>query len=270
MNRRADLESWRREAAEPFTGWDFSHIASRFREEEPPWSYEAMAREALRGARVALDLGTGGGERLASLGDAFPHLTVATESYAPNVSVAARRLRPLGAHVVAYGPDLDGPQTTGVQDRAALLPFRDGSLDAVLDRHEAYDARDVARVLAPGGVFVTQQMDGRSYGDLLGRFGVAPQWPGVTLEDLSEEVRRIGLSIEEARSWWGTVEFGDVGALVYWLKAIPWMVPGFSVERFAPVLVELQRDLDRGRVLRFRQGRVLIRARKAVIARPTA
>lgn len=262
MSDDALLGALRREEAEPFSGWDFSHIGSRFREEKPPWSYGAMAREALQGARSALDLGTGGGERLASLSEAWPHLTVAIEAYPPNVSVAAQRLGPLGAHVVAYGLDPNGSPTSGVQDRAALLPFRDRSLDVVLDRHEAYDARDVARVLAPGGVFLTQQMDGRSYGDLLGRFGVAPQWPGVTVENLTEEITKVGLSIEEARSWWGTVEFGDVGALVYWLKAIPWMVPGFSVERLWPVLVELQRDLERQGVLRFGQGRVLIKARK--------
>jgi len=35
------------------------------------------------------------------------------------------------------------------------LPFRDGAFALVIDRHEAFNAREVARVLAPDGVFIT-------------------------------------------------------------------------------------------------------------------
>lgn len=262
MNESALIEAWRREEAAPFSGWDFSHIAGRFREDGPPWSYAAMAREALRGARSAVDLGTGGGEVLASLREAFPPLTVATEAYPPNVAVANRRLSPLGGRVVATSVESAGPSASVVQDRAAPVPFRDASFDVVLDRHEAYDAAEVARALTPGGAFLTQQVDGRSYADLLAHFGVSPQWPGVTLDDLRAELVGAGLVIEDARSWWGSTAFSDVGALVYYLKAIPWMVPGFSVQRFEPVLFQLQRELERSAELRFRAGRFVIRARK--------
>jgi SAM-dependent methyltransferase len=256
------LALWRREEAAPFTGWDFSYIAARRREERSPWSYEDEARSLLSKAGSAVDLGTGGGEVLASLSESFPRLTVATEAYPPNVGLAARRLTPLGARVVAYGLDLDGRPTSAVQDRAAALPFREASFDVVLSRHEAYDARDVARVLVPGGTFLTQQVDGRSLGDLTRRFGVAPQWPGVTVEHLSAELVGADLAIEDARSWWGTVSFSDVGALVYYLKAVPWTVPGFSVSRYEAVLLELQREVETAGTLRFGQGSVLIQASK--------
>lgn len=62
--------------------------------------------------------------------------------------------------------DRTGRLPSAVQDRAAALPFRDASFDVVLDRHEAYDPSDVARVLASGGVFLTQQVHGRSYAEL--------------------------------------------------------------------------------------------------------
>lgn len=262
MSNRALVESWRSEEATPFTGWDFAHIASRYREEAPPWSYDALAREALRGVRSALDLGTGGGEALASLGESFPPVMVAAEAYPPNVEVAARRLTPLGARVVAYDVGVNRPTSSVVQDRAATLPFRDEAFDLVLDRHEAYDAAEVARVLSPEGVFLTQQSDGRSHTDLLQPFGVSPQWPGVTLENLVPELVEAGFVVEDARSWWGTIAFSDVGALVYYLKAIPWLVPGFSASRFESVLLELQRELERDGELRFGEGRFIIRARK--------
>lgn len=177
---------------------------------------------------------------------------VATEAHPPNWVVARDRLAPSGASVVAYAAD----EVSGV------LPFRDGAFDAVLDRHEAYDAREVARVLAPGGVFLTQQVDGRSHADLLAWFGIEPQWPNVTVERLSADLARAGLDIEVARSWWGSISFTDVGALVYYLRAIPWEVPGFSVDRFTPELLGLQGRLDETGALRFSEGRFVIRARK--------
>jgi SAM-dependent methyltransferase len=252
MDEAVLIAAWSSEESQPFSGWDFRHLDRRYSEEKPPWSYEDLARDALRGARAAVDLGTGGGEVLARLADAFPGRMVATEAYPPNWAVARDRLAPAGASLVAYAAD----QTSSV------LPFQDASFDAVLDRHEAYDPREVARVLAPGGLFLTQQVHGRSHADLLGWFGTEPHWPNLTVDRLAADLVRAGLDIELARSWWGTISFLDVGALVYYLKAIPWEVPDFSVDRFRPELLGLQRRLDETGALRFDEGRFVIRARK--------
>jgi SAM-dependent methyltransferase len=249
----ADLiAAWSREESQPFTGWDFGYLRRRYSEEKPPWSYEDLAREVLRKSRSAVDLGTGGGEVLSTLADTFPGRMVATEAYPPNWTIARDRLAGSGAHVVAYAAD----------EPSSVLPFRDVSFDAVLDRHEAYDPREVARVLAPGGVFLTQQVDGRSHSDLLAWFGTAPHWPDVTLDRLAADLGRAGLDIELSRSWWGSISFADVGALVYYLRAIPWEVPDFSVGRFTPELLGLQRRLESTGSLRFSEGRFVIRARK--------
>ncbi|HTD63183.1 MAG TPA: class I SAM-dependent methyltransferase [Verrucomicrobiae bacterium] len=252
MDEAALIAAWSSEESQPFSGWDFGHLRGRYSEEKPPWSYEDLAREALRGAQSAVDLGTGGGEVLARLADAFPDCMVATEAYPPNWAVARERLAPGGASVVAYAAD----------EVSSVLPFRDGSFDAVLDRHEAYDAREVSRVLAPGGVFLTQQVHGQSHADLLGWFGTEPHWPDVTLDRLASDLVRAGLDIELARSSWGTISFLDVAALVYYLKAIPWEVPDFSVGRFRTELLGLQRRLDETGALRFNEGLFAIRARK--------
>ena len=252
MDEAVLIAAWSDEESQPFRGWDFAHLRRRYSEQKPPWSYDALARDVLRGSRTAVDLGTGGGEVLAQLADSFSGRVVATEAHRPNWAVARERLAPAGVSVVAYAAD----ETTSV------LPFGDATFDAVLDRHEAYDAREVARVLAPGGAFLTQQVDGRSHADLLGWFGTEPHWPGVTVDRLAADLVGAGLDIELARSWWGTISFFDVGALVYYLRAIPWEVPDFSVERFRPELLGLQRRLDEGGALRFDEGRFVIRARK--------
>lgn len=246
------MESWLREEAEPFSGWDFSHLREHWIEEDPPWSYAEMARSALGAASCAADLGTGGGERLAELADAFPPRMFATEAYLPNVAVAHHRLAPHGVVVVAYRSD----DVVG-----GVLPFRSGTMDAVLARHESYSAREVARVLASGGAFLTQQVHGRSLEDLRREFGVTRSLE-VTLERCVAELRAEGMSIERAQEWWGTSVFKDVGAVVRFLCAAPWEVPNFSVRRHEPVLRSMQRRLDLDHELRYRVGRFVIGARK--------
>jgi hypothetical protein len=83
----------------PIRGWDFSWLQGRAHETPPPWSYTGIVRAALEHARVSLDIDTGGGEFIERLAP-VPGFLVATEGYAPNVPVAARRLAPLGVAVV--------------------------------------------------------------------------------------------------------------------------------------------------------------------------
>lgn len=252
MASETSIQSWLQEEAAPFTGWDFSHIYNRWTEEHPPWPYDDLAREALSGARSAVDLGTGGGERLSKLADAFPEQIFATEAYPPNLQIARARLGPLGVTVVAY---------ESVDVLGGPLPFADDSLDAVLDRHESYDAREVARVLAPGGRFLTQQVDGRDKQDLLERFGLTPAFPQVALQPFAAAVEAAGLVVERAEEWWGNSVFTDVGALVYYVKATR-TVPDFSVARYESILRSLQAELTATGALRFRCGRFLLSARK--------
>jgi SAM-dependent methyltransferase len=243
-----------RRGAHPFRGWDFSHIHGRWTEAHQPWSYEDLARHALYGARSAVDLGTGGGERLSLLADVFPRRMFATEAYPPNASIAHDRLGPLGVTVVGYASAdvVGGP-----------LPFANGSLDAVLDRHESYNAREVARVLAPGGRFLTQQVDGRHQLDLHAAFGLTAAYPQVALGPFVAAAQAAGLLIERAEEWWGDSVFTDVGALVYYVKATR-TVPDFSVTRYEPVLRELDARLSASGGLIFRCGRFVLAARKPV------
>jgi hypothetical protein len=91
-------------------------------------------------------------------------MTVATEAWPPNVPIAAARLRPLGIPLVQdeCAPDNIGQDNT----ERGRLPFRDGAFALVANRHEAFLAAEVNRVLSPGGVFITQQTDFHSYDDL--------------------------------------------------------------------------------------------------------
>jgi hypothetical protein len=73
-----------------------------------------------------------------------------------------------------------------------------------------------------------------------------------------------GLTIVHTQEWSGQLSFLDVGAIVYYLKAVPWLVPGFSVESHLEYLLALQRRLEGGKSLAFVARKYLIEANKGL------
>ena len=217
-----------------------------------------MARRAAP-AGTMLDMGTGGGEWLAALSPR-PRRTVATEGWTPNVPVAARRLRPLGVAVVQDegAPDNMAGDTT---DRGRL-PFRDGAFGLVANRHEAFRAAEVARVLVSGGTFLTQQVDFRSYEDVHRIVGLdAPEQPESWLPLAMQQVRDAGLIVQAAVRGEERQEFRDIGAVVYYLRVVPWAVPGYRFEACAAAL-RAAHETAAMWPARFRQRRFLLVATK--------
>ena len=239
---------WKKDEQTPFSGWDFSYIRNRLKVENPPWGYRKEAKKLIKKATAVLDIGTGGGEVLPLLGP-FPKHTFATESWLPNVPVARKKLGPLGIKVIKT-------------DKSGKLPFVDKKFDLVLNRHSFYDEKEIFRVLKNGGKFLTQQVDGDNLKDLARGFGVKPQIKNWTLKIARNNLEKIGFKIEQAKEWSGNTEFKDVSAIVYSLKAIPWIVKGFSVDKYLPVLEKLQNKLNNGKRLIFITKRFLIKARK--------
>ena len=251
MNQGELIEIWKFEETAPFSGWDFSHLDGRMIEDQAPWSYSTRAAELMRQASSVLDLGTGGGERLLKLHNNWPAKVVATEDYTPNVRLATEHLAPFGVQVV------DAPVTD-----EGLSPFRDQEFDLVLNRHSGFNVKEVARILAKGGTFLTQQVHGLWAWDLIAAFDAKPQWPDAAPEKYLPRVKVAGLMVVEAREWSGRLSFTDVGAIVYYLKAVPWLIPGFSVETHLRYLLALQRRLNSGDGLTFVARKYLIEAYK--------
>jgi SAM-dependent methyltransferase len=245
------IESWKQEEQAPFTGWDFSHLDGRMIEAQAPWSYSTRAAELMHRSHSLLDMGTGGGERLLKLRERWPPKVVVTEDYPPNVRLASGRLCPLGVQVVHVSLEDD-----------LLMPFKNGEFDLVLNRHSGMNARDIGRILAPGGAFLTQQVHGLTIVDLIEAFDGAPRWPTSTPEKYLPQLEAAGLTIVDCREWSGPLAFTDVGAIVYYLKAVPWLVDGFSVDTHLEYLQKLQRRLEAGEELTFTNRRYLIEAHK--------
>jgi SAM-dependent methyltransferase len=251
MSLDAAIEAWKREEQQPFSGWDFSYLDGRMIEDQAPWSYSSRAAELLRQSSSVIDLDTGGGERFLALRADWPRKVVATEHYPPNLKLATERLAPFGVQV------LDVRLTD-----TGLVPLADGEFDLVLNRHAGFNAEEVARILAPGGVFLSEQIHGLWAYDLLAAFDAKPQWPQDTLEEDVPRLEAAGLTIVNAQDWSGRLCFTDVGAIVYYLKAVPWLVPGFSVETHSHYLRMLQRRLESGSGLVFVARKYLVEAHK--------
>jgi len=132
------------ESRAQITGWDFSVIDQYYTQEDPPWDYRQEILSRLRSDMQILDMDTGGGEFLLTLGHPYDKTSV-TEAYAPNVALCRRTLSPLGIRV----EEADGEGS---------LPFADGEMDMILNRNGSWNAQEAFRVLKPGGFFITQQL----------------------------------------------------------------------------------------------------------------
>lgn len=233
-------------------GWDFSWLEGRATEQRPSWGYARAMAGRLGEARAALDIQTGGGEVLAAA-PKLPPVTVATESWPPNIARATALLHPLGAVVVA---DADEPP----------LPFGDAAFDLVVSRHPVTTWwEEIARVLAPGGTYFSQQVGPASVFELV-EFFLGPQPPEVRRgrdpEDARAAAEAAGLEVVDVRLERLRTEFFDIGAVVYFLRRVIWMVPGFTVERYRPQLAALHRKIGEEGPFLAHTTRFLIEARK--------
>lgn len=241
------------DAEQPFAGWDFAYLADtgRMASEPLPWSYASVVLPHLRRVRAALDMGTGGGELLALLRP-FPPRMCATEGYAPNVPIARARLEPLDVAVYAIGDD-------------DLLPFADAeSFDLVINRHESYAPGEVARVLRPGGRFITQQVgvdNDVRLNELLGIAHDVP-WQHWRLATARAQLETAGFRVSEAREAFPNTRFYDIGAVAYYLNAVPWQAPGFSVPGHRDALRRIHQLIEREGHLEVANHRFFLVAQK--------
>ncbi|WFE40107.1 class I SAM-dependent methyltransferase [Micromonospora sp. WMMD998] len=237
-------------ATAPVEGWGFSWLAGRATEERPPWGYARLVGARLAAARAALDIDTGGGEVLAEA-PAPPPLLVATEAWPPNVPVARRNLRRVGASVVR------------VADRPPL-PFRDAVFDLVVSRHPVDTWWDeVARVLRPGGSYLSQQIGPGTVRELSEAIlGPLPPPAHRHPERAVADAEAAGLTVVDLRTATLRTVFHDIGAVVWFLRKVVWTVPGFTVERHRPALRRLDERIRAEGPFVAHARRLLIEARR--------
>ena len=240
-----------KQADEPFSGWDFSFISGtgRMKNDLLSWSYGSIAISLIQNSKSMLDMGTGGGEFLSKLLP-FPASVYATESYKPNVSIAKERLTPLGVKVVEIDDDSN-------------LPFETGQFDLIINQHESFSAKEVRRIISKEGLYLTQQVGGLDCKEINEnlRIPINEEYKDWNLNVASNEIQENDFEVLKSIEEFPIQRFYDIGALLYYLKAIPWQVPGFEIEKFKDELYSIHKMIEEKGYFDVKQHRFMILAK---------
>ncbi len=218
-------------------GWDFSHIEGRYKEYPLPWDYKTVIHKYLGTTDRLLDIDTGGGEFLMTLGHP-QNLTYATEGYSPNVELCRRVFS-------------ETEITFAEMSDYKRMPFPDETFDIVINRHGTYVAEEIYRVLKKGGLFITQQVGEDNDRELVEMLhpDCKKQFCGHNLGCQAKLFENNGFEILEGDEAFVPIEFYDVGALVWFAKIIEWEFVGFSVEKSFKTLQKAEKTLtEKGKI----------------------
>ncbi len=198
-------------------GWDFSRMNTT--RTAVPWDYSSVVRDHLRTTDSAIDIGTGGGERLLEL-----------RAY-------ARRL-------LGVDPDADmilQASELARQERAVNVEFEVGTgegiderFDLAMNRHAPFEPGVVHRLLCPSGFFVTQQVGENNMTSVRLAFQLvstrsAPIGPEMFLQN--------GFSVERFEEYDTSFTVRDIDSLIFWLQALDMAHSDFNG-------FDAQRDVD--------------------------
>jgi ubiquinone/menaquinone biosynthesis C-methylase UbiE len=237
-----------RELNEHFLGWDFSYVKDRMVQDELPWNYKNIVEKNCIGKEKLLDMDTGGGEFLVSLSN-LPPTVYATENYEPNIPVAQKRLSE--KNIVLK-------QKNGNQ-----IPFSDEYFDIVINRHGSYEVMELKRILKKDGLFITQQVGGLNGIDINMAFETkamdSVEW---NLIKNIEMFKKAGMEIIEFNENIGKMKFIDIGAVVYYLKCIPWQMNDFTIDKYYKKLEIINEIIEKNGYINFIEHRFYMIIRK--------
>jgi hypothetical protein len=103
---------------------------------------------------------------------------------------------------------------------------------------------EIARVLAAGGTYFSQQVGAGSVRELTdAMMGPQPVSPSRSVDVAVAEAEAAGLEIVDLRPEALRMEFYDIAAVIVFLRKVIWIVPGFTVEQYRDQLSALDAQL---------------------------
>jgi SAM-dependent methyltransferase len=199
------LESYSQQALDelladvaPRRGWDFSCM--KVLRQPVPWDYQDVVLQYLRPSDDVLDVGTGGGEKLADLAGSFSH--------GLGIDVDAKMVQVAGEISAAGNVDF---RVCSEQLETIAEKF-----DVIIDRHAPFDLAAVAAHLKPGGYFITQQVGELNMACVKAALGQQTSAPVIHRQAISDSGLRLLAFMEY------DVEYvvRDIESLVFWLNAL--------------------------------------------------
>lgn len=234
INSKEKFKQYIAEYNKDFQGWNFSYLTRTGRMQSFPlsWNYYNEIKDYVQSVDSLLDMGTGGGEFLAEI-SFLPVDTHATEGYEPNIELSRTRLESLGVKVHAIETD----------DK---LPFDSNRFELVINRHESYSVVELKRILKKQGYFITQQVGGLNNIDLNSLLGaVNNQYENWDLRKAVQELLDYGFEIIKIKEDKVKTRFYDIGAIIYYLKAIPWQINKFNIDKYYKQLFAVHKLIEK-------------------------
>ena len=135
------------------------------------------------------------------------------------------------------------------------------ALSAFPDQHTA--AAEIARVLRPGGSYLSQQVGAGSMHELTeAMMGPTPVSPDRSTERAVAQATEAGLTVRDLRHESLRTVFFDIAAVVHYLRKVIWIVPGFTADRYKDELYDVHRQIQGTGSFVAYSKRFLIEARK--------
>jgi SAM-dependent methyltransferase len=197
-------------------GWDFSKL--KCTSEGVHWDFYKEVTQRCKSSDLLLDIGTGGGEQLLSIADAAL-LLVGIDHSTGMIETANKNLqRSKATNVRFFYMDAEN------------LEFPPGFFNVAACRHSNFCAKEVAKVLVNGGVFLTQQVSDNDKWNMKQAFGRGQQFG--TGEELLKhkyisELSEAGLTDIRTFEYDATEYYETYEDLVFLLKHTP-IIPGFG------------------------------------------
>jgi len=197
-------------------GWDFSSL--KCISEGAKWDFFEEVAKRCRQSDLLLDIGTGGGEAALTIADSVL-LLVGIDQSSGMIDTAVRNGAKVGKDNARF-----------LQMNAEGLDFPRGFFNIVSCRHSEFYADQVAKALAEGGVFLTQQVSENDKLNLKEAFG---QGQGVGKESgtlkrrYMAELSEAGFTDIQSFDYDAAEYYESAEDLIFLLKHAP-IIPDFG------------------------------------------
>lgn len=199
----------------PLNGWDFSKV--KVAAEGVQWEFYNEVTQRCKQPDQLLDIGTGGGETLLSIAHTVSHV-VGIDLSSGMIQTANQHLESSNKTNVRF-----------VQMDAEKLDFPQNFFNVVSCRHSPFHAKEVAKVLVPEGIFLTQQVSENDKLNMTQAFGRGQHTnlDGTLKNRYIEELKVAGFTDIQSFEYDATEYFETYEDLVFLLKHTP-IIPNFG------------------------------------------
>lgn len=197
-------------------GWNFSHLKKTVKGDI--WDFFERVKQYCKTSDCILDIGTGGGENLLKLASSVNKI-IGIDTSKEMIEAARQNAQNFSRNKIDF-----------LHMNSDNLDFQDDYFNIVTSRHCPFIAKEVKRVLKPGGVFLTQQVSERDAWNIKEAFGRGQSYysrDGILKEQYFSNLKEAGFSKIEVEEYDVIVFYERVEDILFLLMHTP-IIPEFG------------------------------------------